>query len=89
MAAPSAQDFTQRWRPVAIVIFPIAAIVAALALLWLADETHYRGCLEKVAVQYPAVPVSAFVEASRANVGPLKVSYAQQRLTAANSCHHL
>ncbi len=89
MAASALHDFADRWRPVGLVILTVAAVLAALALLWLADEAHYRGCLEKASVQYPAVPVSAFVEASRTNVGPLKVSYAQQRITAANGCHHL
>lgn len=87
---PAVPPFVQRWRPIMlVVVVPLAAVVAAIALLWMADEAHYRGCLDQAALKYPAVPVSAFVDTSKANVGPIKVSYAQQRISAASSCHHL
>jgi hypothetical protein len=67
----------------------VAVVLGAVGLLWSADEAHYRGCLEKVSVKFPPVAVSAFVSASKANVGPLKVAYAQERISGANACHHL
>jgi hypothetical protein len=78
-----------RWRPVAGVALAVSFVLAAVGLLWSADEAHYRGCLEKVSVEYPAVAVSAFVSPSKANVGPLKVAYAQERISGAKGCHHL
>ncbi len=64
----------------------LSAVVAALSLFWSASEAHYRACLRKVEVKYPAVPVSAFVGRNTANVGPLKVSFAQERSRAADDC---
>lgn len=89
MAERPASDFVALWRQIAIVCLPVAAILVAIALLWMADEAHYRGCLAKADLKYPAVPVSAFVGASHTNVGPVKVSYAAERIAAANGCHHL
>lgn len=80
---------TPSWRRWSLIAVAAAAVVAALSLLWLASEAHYKGCLEKVSVKYPPVAVSAFVTADKANVGPLKVAYATERIAAANGCGHL
>lgn len=89
MAHVEDRRLPEQWRKIVAAAVAAAAVLAALSLLWIADEAHYRGCLEKVSVQYPAVAVSAFVGASKANVGPLKVAYAQQRISGASGCHHL
>ncbi len=73
-------------RPIALAV-AASAIVIALAVLWSAGEAHYRSCLEKVSVKYPAVPVSAFVGRDKQNTGPLKLSFAKERSAAADDCH--
>lgn len=80
---------TPPWRQWSLIAVATAAVIAALSLLWLASEAHYRGCLEKVSVKFPPVAVSAFVTADKANTGPLKVAYATERISAANSCSHV
>ncbi len=70
------------------IVAGLAAVIAAVALLWIADELHYRSCLEHAVSEFPTVPVSAYVQRSRSNVGPLKVSFSAQRTAAVNACHH-
>ena len=67
-----------------------AAVIAALALVaislvWSASEQHYRSCIASAQARYPAVPVSAF---NRKDVGPVKVSFVNERTKAVESCHH-
>ena len=66
----------------------LSAIVVALSVFWSASNAHYRACLDKVEVKYPAVPVSAFVGRDTRNVGPVKVSFARERSRAADDCRH-
>lgn len=76
-------------RRVAIgVVATLAAVIAAVALLWVADELHYRSCVDRAVAEFPTVPVSAYVQRNRSNVGPLKVSFSAQRAAAVNACHH-
>ncbi len=67
----------------------LAAIIAAVSLLWIADEMHYRVCVDHAVAEFPTVPVSAYLEQNRSNVGPLKVSFSAQRAQAVNACHHV
>ena len=60
-----------------------AAVAVALALLWMASEAHFRGCVEDAAARYPPIAVSAF---SGEQTGPLKVAYDQERAEALDSC---
>lgn len=64
-------------------IASVAFVVVALALLWLAGETRYRGCVEQVSARYPPIAVSAF---SRQQTGPLKVAYDTERADALEGC---
>lgn len=72
--------------PIALAV-AIAAAVIAFSLLWMASEAHYSSCVEKAAVKYPAVPVSAFVNRDKRTVGPLKASFARERSSAVDDCH--
>lgn len=65
------------------VIAAAAAVVAALALVWMAGEAHFRGCVDEVAARYPPIAVSAF---SRQQTGPLKVAYDAERAKALDGC---
>lgn len=76
------------WRPAGAAVVALAAIIAAVALLWIADELHYRACVDHAVAEFPSVPVSAYLQQSRSNVGPLKVSFSAQRARAVNACHH-
>ena len=64
----------------------MSAIIAALALLWIAGEAHFRGCVEEVSARYPPIAVSAF---SREQTGPLKVAYDSERAEALGTCHYV
>ena len=68
---------------VAAAIASCAAVVAAVALVWLAGESHYRGCVDEVSARYPPIAVSAF---SGEQTGPLKVAYDAERAEALESC---
>lgn len=54
-----------------------------MALLWLAGEAHFRGCVDEVAARYPPIAVSAF---SREDTGPLQVAYDAERTEALEDC---
>ena len=62
-----------------------ATVVIAVALLWLAGEAHFRGCVDEAAARYPPIAVSAF---SGAQTGPLKVAYDRERAEALDDCSH-
>ena len=62
-----------------------AAVVVAVALLWLGSEAHFRGCVDEVAARYPPIAVSAF---SGKQTGPLKVAYDRERADALDECSH-
>jgi len=64
----------------------MSAIIAALALLWIAGEAHFRGCVEEVSARYPPIAVSAF---SREQTGPLKVAYDSERAEALGTCDYV
>ena len=72
-------------RPINVVtiLLVVAAAIAAVSLLWLAGEAHYRSCLAEAEARYPAVPVSAFVGRQ---TGPVKVSFVVERAKAIGSC---
>lgn len=63
-----------------------AAVVAALALLWSAGESHYRSCVAAAQARYPATPVSAL---SSRETGPLKLSFVRERQNAVEDCGRL
>jgi hypothetical protein len=63
-----------------------AAVAVAVALLWLAGEAHFRGCVAEVEARYPPIAVSAF---SREETGPLKVAYDVERAEALEDCSRL
>lgn len=60
-----------------------ATVVIAVALLWLAGEAHFRGCVDEAAARYPPIAVSAF---SGKQTGPLKVAYDRERAEALDDC---
>ena len=62
-----------------------ATVVIAVALLWLAGEAHFRGCVDEAAARYPPIAVSAF---SGQQTGPLKVAYDRERAEALDACSH-
>jgi hypothetical protein len=62
-----------------------ATVVIAVALLWLAGEAHFRGCVDEAAARYPPIAVSAF---SGEQTGPLKVAYDRERADALDDCSH-
>ena len=62
-----------------------ATVVIAVALLWLAGEAHFRGCVDEAAARYPPIAVSAF---SGKQTGPLKVAYDRERAEALDDCSH-
>jgi hypothetical protein len=62
-----------------------ATVVIAVALLWLAGEAHFRGCVDEAAARYPPIAVSAF---SGEQTGPLKVAYDRERAEALDDCGH-
>ena len=68
------------------IVLAAAVVVAAIALLWMAGEAHYRGCVEAAQARYPSVPVSAF---NTEGTGPLKLSFEQERRAAVNDCGRL
>lgn len=68
---------------VAAGIASCAAVVVAVALLWLAGEARYSGCVEAAAARYPPIAVSAF---SGVQTGPLKVAYDAERAEALGDC---
>jgi hypothetical protein len=63
-----------------------ATVVIAVALLWLASEAHFRGCVDEAAARYPPIAVSAF---SGQQTGPLKVAYDRERAEALDGCSHM
>lgn len=73
-------------RPIVLAV-AASTIVIAVSALWAAGESHYRSCLQKVAVKYPSVPVSAYVGRDKQSVGPLKASFARERSAATDRCH--
>jgi hypothetical protein len=60
-----------------------ASVAIAVALLWLASEAHFRGCVDETAARYPPIAVSAF---SGKQTGPLKVAYDRERAEALDEC---
>jgi hypothetical protein len=62
-----------------------ASVVIAAALIWLASEAHFRGCVDEAAARYPPIAVSAF---SGKQTGPLKVAYDRERAEALDECGH-
>jgi hypothetical protein len=62
-----------------------ATVIIAVALLWLAGEAHFRGCVDEAATRYPPIAVSAF---SGRQTGPLKVAYDRERAEALDDCSH-
>jgi hypothetical protein len=62
-----------------------ATVIIAVALLWLAGEAHFRGCVDEAAARYPPIAVSAF---SGEQTGPLKVAYDRERAGALDECSH-
>jgi hypothetical protein len=62
-----------------------ATVIIAVALLWLAGEAHFRGCVDETAARYPPIAVSAF---SGRQTGPLKVAYDRERAEALDDCSH-
>jgi hypothetical protein len=62
----------------------IFALVATLALVWMAGESHYKSCVAAASAKFPAVPVSAF---NGSATGPLKVSFTSERQKAVSDCH--
>jgi hypothetical protein len=62
-----------------------ATVIIAVALLWLAGEAHFRGCVDEAAARYPPIAVSAF---SGKQTGPLKVAYDRERADALDDCSH-
>lgn len=81
---PVSRDGPLTSRSVLVVV--VAVVVAVLALLWMAAESHYRSCLAAAEARYPAVPVSAF---NTKATGPLKLSFQQERRAAVNDCGRL
>ena len=61
----------------------VAAVVAALALVWMASEAHVASCVDKAEAKFPATPVSAF---NGKTTGPLKVSFVKERQSAVEDC---
>ena len=72
-------------RVVTIVVVA-SVILAALSLLWLAGETRYRGCIERVSARYAPIAVSAY---NGQQTGPLKVAYDAERAKALEGCGRL
>jgi hypothetical protein len=68
------------WGGIALLV---AAVLAALALLWMASEAHVSSCVEKAEAKFPATPVSAF---NGKATGPLKVSFVKERTAAVEDC---
>ena len=62
------------------------AAIAVLSLVWIGGSENYKSCVEAAEAKYPAVPVSAFVTEDPGEVGPLKVSYVQERADAVDDC---
>jgi hypothetical protein len=77
---------SREWAPVLAVTGAAAGGVAALSLLWLATEAHYRGCVARVEARYPPIAVSSF---SGQQTGPLKVAYDVERAAAIRGCDHV
>jgi hypothetical protein len=74
-------------RPSGLVAIAVVVTVAlvVVSLVWIASEQHYRSCIASAQARYPAVPVSAF---NRKDVGPVKVSFVNERAKAVDDCHH-
>jgi hypothetical protein len=70
-------------RSIAAGVAALALAVGSLALLWIASEAHFRGCVDEAAARYPPIAVSAF---SGKQTGPLKVAYDQERSDALDNC---
>jgi hypothetical protein len=70
--------------PVRVAVIAALALVA-ISLVWIASEQHYRSCVASAQARYPAIPVSAF---NRKDIGPVKVSFVNERTKAVESCHH-
>ena len=68
------------WRGITLLV---AAVLVALALLWMASEAHVSSCVDKAQAKFPPVPVSAF---NGKATGPLKVSFVKERTAAVDDC---
>jgi hypothetical protein len=79
-------DVFDRLMPLLMAVIAVAGIVIAVALWKVADETGERACIEAAQAQYPAVSVSAFVTRSRADSGPLKLSFEKERQAEVKKC---
>lgn len=62
------------------------AVIAVASLVWLGASANYRSCVEAAEAKFPAVPVSAFVTEDPGEVGPLKVSFVNERTAAVDDC---
>jgi hypothetical protein len=62
-----------------------AVALIVIAVVWMAAEAHYRSCVEAAQAEFPGVPVSAFIR-DPADVGPLKLSFAEERADAVDGC---
>lgn len=87
MAARSERSRFGAWAPIVGLIAVASVLATGIGLIWLASESHYRGCVARVDAAFPAVPVSAFAR-SKTATGPLKVSFVKERTKALKGCHH-
>lgn len=62
------------------------AVISVLSLLWIGGSQNYASCVKAAEAKYPAVPVSAFVTEDPGEVGPLKVSFVNERADAVDDC---
>ena len=83
--APRPMQATSRLSGPAFVAVIVAVALVVISLVWIASEQHYRSCIASAQARYPAVPVSAF---NRTDVGPVKVSFVNERAKAVDDCHH-
>jgi hypothetical protein len=47
-------DVNVSLRRAAVVVIAVVAILVVVLMAWIGGEAHYRNCLEKAALQYPA-----------------------------------
>ena len=64
----------------------MGSVIALASLVWIGGSANYRSCVEAAEAKYPAVPVSAFVTEDPGEVGPLKVSFVNERTDAVDDC---
>lgn len=64
----------------------VGVALAVASLAWIGGSENYRSCVEAAEAKFPAVPVSAFVTDDPGEVGPLKVSFVNERAAAVDDC---